>query len=224
MDAVDIISRLDLSQLLYSPFQAAAMAQANLANTTVDFIKTFAFEPGTDEVRTVTLSSFYDMDISANGGKEVDDPYNPGKKARQGKKTLTIPFLTLLNVPALQMQKVVVDLTVKVESQSIVRNEAASTSASQTSTNAAFAYNAFFSSGSFSTSVNTQVSASNNSSSSIDSSSSAKYDIHMEAINQPPIGLSIILDFLTSSSNIAPNREKHKETTIPMYTLANATR
>ena len=223
MDAVDIISRLDLSQLLYSPFQAAAQAQAKLANTTVDFIKTFAFEPGTDEVRTVTLSSFYDMDISANGGKLVDDPYNPGKKVRQGKKTLTIPFLTLLNVPALQMQKVVVDLTVKVESQSIVRNEAASTSATQSSTNAAFAYNAFFSSGSFSSSVNTQVSASNNSSSSIDSSSSAKYDIHMEAINQPPIGLSIILDFLTSSSNIAPNRGTYKDT-IPMYTLANAMR
>ena len=134
---------------------------------------------------------------------------------------LTIPFLTLLNVPSLQMQKVVVDLTVKVESHTLATSESASTSAVQSSTNAAFSYNAIFSSGSFSSSINTQVSSSNNSSNSIDSSSSAKYDIHMEALNQPPIGLSIMMDFLTSRSDFAPKRStlSQENPTIPLYTL-----
>jgi hypothetical protein len=234
-EGIDTLSRMDLSDLLFSPFNAAAMAQAKLANITVDFIKTFAFETDeagkqTNDIRTVTVSSYFDLPIDASGqGRLINtgvsnesfvrtDAYDtegyqdpdPTKRpeiwARQGSRSLTVPFLSLLNVPALQMQKVTVDLTVKIESQTKATTNTASTSSVDSNTSASVSYSSWFSpvSASLSTSVNTKATNSNNSTNSIDNSSSSKLDIHMEAINQPPVGLTMILDFLTSKSDMAP--------------------
>ena len=232
-EGIDTLSRMDLSDLLFSPFNAAAMAQAKLANITVDFIKTFAFETEisnniliqTNDIRTVTVSSYFDLPIDASGqGRLIDTgETNPSAASdatndeddvtkrsniwvRQGTRSLTIPFLALLNVPALQMQKVTVDLTVKIESQTKATTNTAATNSVDSNTSASVGYSSWFSpvSGSFSTSVNTKATNSNNSTNSIDNSSSSKLDIHMEAINQPPVGLTMILDFLTSKSDMAP--------------------
>jgi hypothetical protein len=238
-EGIDTLSRMDLSDLLFSPFNAAAMAQAKLANITVDFIKTFAFETAqdpdfpddptkqiqTNDIRTVTVSSYFEMPLDASGQGELidtgivnvgatgtaDDPdiaNRPTIFKRQGTRQLTIPFLSLLNVPALQMQKVTVDLTVKIESQTKATTNTSATSSVDSSTKASMSFSSWFSpvSASISTSVNTKATNSNNSTNSVDNSSSSKLDIHMEAINQPPVGLTIILDFLTSKSDMAPKR------------------
>ncbi len=111
----------------------------------------------------------------------------------------------MLNVPALQIQKMSVDLTLKINSQVATSSTNAKGFSVGASLSASGGVNAGMFSASASASISTSVSSSNSNSNSIDASSSAKYAIRMEAENKPPVGLAMLLDFCTKP-DIAPNR------------------
>lgn len=196
-----IMQTLDLRSMLSSPFIAAQEAQAQVASSTLSFLQSYAFEKdsagnNTDNLKTFSVNTFVDDPVDSSNGVIV-----------QKKKTLTLPILTLLNVPALQISKVEVDLTIKIESQTSSQSQSSLDFTAGASLQAAAKYNVLFSSGSMSASADTRVTSSNSSKDSIDSNSSAKYDIRMSAENKPPAGLSMIMDFCNRSDG-APDRSK----------------
>lgn len=200
-----IMQTLDLRSMLSSPFIAAQEAQAQVASSTLSFLQSYAFEKdsagnNTDELRTFSVNTFVDDPVDSSNGVIV-----------QKKKTLTLPILTLLNVPALQISKVEVDLTIKIESQTSSQSQSSLDFTAGMSIEAAARYNVLFSSGSASASADTRVTSSNSSKDSIDSNSSAKYDIRMTAENKQPPGLAMIMDFCNRTDG-APDRSKIKPT------------
>ena len=204
MSAISQLQSIDMYQLFSTPFIAAQDAQIALASSTIAFLQTFAFEKddsdkNTGVLRTFTIKTYADDPIDSSNGKIV-----------QKKKELTLPLLTVLNVPALTITKVNVDLTLKIDTQTKIQKASSLDFTAGASASGTVGYNALFSSGSASFSVDTRVTSSSSNKASVDSSSSAKYDVHMEAENKLPVGLALILDFC-SQSNIAPNRSQNPD-------------
>jgi hypothetical protein len=203
MNSANVLQSMDLALMLGSPFTAAQQAQAKMTSTTIEFLQAFAFERdssgnNTNEIRTFSMNTYF------------DDPDSSGNKITQKQRQLTMPLIALLNVPALQIQKITVDLTVKVSSQVAASSTSANSLSVGASAGGSVGFNGFFASGSASFSVSTEVSSSNSNTNSFDASSSAKYDVHIEAENKPPAGLAMLLDFCTKP-DIAPNRAKYPD-------------
>jgi hypothetical protein len=202
LTSVNLMQSIDLNQMLGTPFIAAQQAQSRMTATTIEFLQTFCFEKdasgnNTNDMKTFSVNSFFDTE-DLSGGIVV-----------QKRRQLTMPLIAMLNVPALQIQKITVDLTIKIDAQSSSQSEnsfAVSAGASAFGS-ASAGFNAGVASGSASAgfSVNCQVSNSNSSKNATDASSSAKYDVHIEAENKPPAGLAMLMDFCTRP-DIAPNR------------------
>lgn len=188
---------IDFNKMIGQPFTAAAQAQLEMCNTTIKFLKDFCLD-GSGNVLTTTLTCNYD-DPS---GILLDAA---GTGIKQSRKALTVPLIALLNVPAFQMQKVVVDLKLKIESMSRVDTSdnkqgtlAIDGSGSRTFAGANIGGEIKMTASGGSSKAQTDV-----------NSTSIIYDVHMEAENKPPAGLIMILDWLTSTQNqAAPNRAK----------------
>lgn len=202
--AVNLMQSIDLDQMLGTPFVAAQKAQAKMTQTTVEFLQAFAFEKdssgnNTTDMRTFSVNTYFDDPVDSSNGIVV-----------QKRKQLTMPLIAMLNVPALQIQKITVDLTIKVSAQSSSQTQSSNAVSAGASAFgfASGGFNTGFASGSAGGgfSVNCQVSSSSSSANSFDAASSAKYDVHIEAENKPPAGLAMLLDFCTKT-DIAPNRE-----------------
>lgn len=201
--AVNLMQSIDLNQMLGTPFIAAQQAQSRMTATTIEFLQAFCFEKdasgnNTTDMKTFSVNSFFDDPTDSSNGIVV-----------QKRRQLTMPLIAMLNVPALQIQRITVDLTIKIDAQSSSQSQNAfAVSAGASAFGSASAgFNAGVASGSASAgfSVNCQVSNSNSSSNATDASSSAKYDVHIEAENKPPAGLAMLMDFCTKA-DIAPNR------------------
>lgn len=197
MDAGNVLQTMDLGVMLGSPFTAAQQAQTTMTSNTIEFLQKFAFERdasgnNTSEVRTFSMNTYFDT---------TDSSGNTIQKQRQ----LTIPLITMLNVPALQIQKMSVDLTLKINSQVATSSTNTKGFSVGASASVSGGVNAGIFNASASASVSTSVSSSNSNTNSMDASSSAKYAIRIEAENKPPAGLAILLDFC-SKPDIAPNR------------------
>ncbi len=203
MSIGSIMQSIDLKSMLSSPFIAAQEAQAQVASSTLAFLDSYAFEKdsagnNTGDLKTFSVSTFVDDPVDSSNGVIV-----------QKKRTLTLPILTLLNVPALQISKVEVDLTIKIDTQSSSQSQSSLDFTAGASAEGSASYNVLFSKGSASFSVDTRVTSSSSNKESTDSTSSAKYDIRMGAENKPPPGLSMIMDFCNRTDG-APDRSKIK--------------
>ena len=169
---------------------------------TIEFLQTFAFEMdssgnNTTDMRTFSVNTFFDTE-DLSGGIVV-----------QKRKQLTMPLIAMLNVPALQIQKITVDLTIKIDAQTSAQTQSSNAFSAGASAfgSVSAGFNVGLASGSASAgfSVNVQCSSSSSSANSFDAASSAKYDVHIEAENKPPAGLAMLMDFCTKT-DIAPNR------------------
>ena len=88
---------LPMEDLIGAPLIAAANAQGKLANLTKDFVE----KVGADEngkIRTVdfTYGKSYNKDPESNEVQEVE-------------KSLSVPLLSIVNVPSLSVKKVNID-------------------------------------------------------------------------------------------------------------------
>ena len=126
--AVALANSLDFDQMLSAPFNAIAKSQAALSLATIEFVNTLTLDLS-GNLRTTTISAFYD-DVS---GSIVTE--NGGVTTRQSMKSLTIPLISLVNIPSFQIQKMTLNLDISIDS---ITKEAA---AFQTQTDFEASYN-----------------------------------------------------------------------------------
>jgi hypothetical protein len=132
----------------------------------------------------------------------------------QGQRSLTLPFVSLLNVPSLAMTEVTVDFVIKITTQDTSTTSTATSNTTNTSVNQQYSggVGGYFPgvwwgvSWSGSTSTNTTAVATSNNDEQNKSSTSSTYRVHMAAKQKEPIGLKMMLDFITNnaSDNAAP--------------------
>jgi len=199
----NIASSINFHDMLAQPFTAAAAAQAKMSGTTIDFINRFCLDQS-GNVRTTTMTCNYD---DPSGSITATD----GSGLKQSKKALTVPLLSLLNVPSLQMNLITVDLAISIDQQT--RSDTSNSLAMDASAGLDFSKMAgsggIFGKMLSGVSASAKVSNTSSDTTSNSSQSKVKYLVHMEAANNPPAGLQTILNWLTSTTNpIAPNRTK----------------
>ncbi len=183
---------LPMEDLIGAPLVAAANAQGKLANLTKDFIK----EVGTDQngkVKTVdfTYGKTFKKAPNSDDVEEVD-------------KTLSVPLLSIVNVPSLSVKKVDIDFEMEVKQQTQQKSSLA------TDTTVNVKYSSFWSP--ISASITGSVSTSKETTRKTDNS--AKYSVHVEARDDgPPEGLAKVLNILSGLIQEKNAEEKSSETT-----------
>ena len=182
---------LPMEDLIGAPLIAAANAQGKLANLTKNFIE----EVGTDQngkVKTVdfTYGKTFKKAPNSDDVEEVD-------------KTLSVPLLSIVNVPSLSVKKVDIDFEMEVKQQTQQKSSLA------TDTTVNVKYSSFWSP--VSASITGSVSTSKETTRKTDNS--AKYSVHVEARDDgPPEGLAKVLNILSGLIQEKNAEEKSSET------------
>ena len=169
---------LPMSELISAPLLSAASAQGKLANITEDFIKNVGMvtdENGNSVARTVNFK--YSVPVTKSDGSYENQQVE-----------LSVPFLSIVNVPSLSVKEIKVDFNMEVKTSTKESSESSASGKFQAKVNY----------GIFSASVSGSVSSSSKSERSTDSS--AKYSVSVLARDDgPPEGLMKVLDLLSSS-------------------------
>ena len=186
----DQFKGLPMSDLISQPLIAAAKAQGQLSNITQQFIKDVGLEGDDDsgfKARSVDFG-FKSPVTDGKGNTELKDD------------NLSVPLLSIVNVPNLSVKKATVDFSMEVKASS------SDTSSSKTDANISTSakYSSWWSP--VSVEMKASVSTSNKHESVRKTDNSAKYDVHVEARDDgAPEGLMKVLDILNAA--IIPNGE-----------------
>ena len=184
----DQFKGLPMSDLISQPLIAAAKAQGQLSNITQQFIKDVGLEGDDDsgfKARSVDFG-FKSPVTDGKGNTELKDD------------NLSVPLLSIVNVPNLSVKKATVDFSMEVKASS------SDTSSSKTDANISTSakYSSWWSP--VSVEMKASVSTSNKHESVRKTDNSAKYDVHVEARDDgAPEGLMKVLDILNAA--IIPN-------------------
>ena len=234
---------LDMYELFYTPFKAAADAQALLTDNTLKFIQRFGLD-GSNGIITTTICSYGNIDSSsaqpsggytkitnpeviANLGKE---PYattgafagtatTDGLMHFQSKKQLTIPYIALFNVPALKMRAVTVDLALEIDK--IEKKDTSNSTDNLYGVTGGGGAN--WGVASFRSDFQVKCNSSSQNTTSSTNATKVKYQVHMEAADDPPIGLTKILDWCMGVENPPASdysRMTNDDLFKPMQTMA----
>lgn len=185
----DQFGGLPMGQLIGAPLTAACDAQISLAKATSDFIETVGFEKDENNLSSVRMVpfSFEKPEQQENADGTVD--------LVKAKYTVEVPFISIVNVPTLQVTEVDVNFMMEVKS-----------SFSETTKDdkqASMSLEGGGGIGPFSVKVTAQGSIASSKETQRTSDNSAKYDVNVRARSQgTPEGLSRVLDILQQS--IAP--------------------
>ena len=98
------LGSIDFENLIGGPLIACVTAQANASMATVNFIKEVGFDAD-DNINMVDFSYV----------KQIPDPDNPGG-TKDEPVSLTVPFISVLNIPSLRIETCEVDFNVKLNS------------------------------------------------------------------------------------------------------------
>jgi hypothetical protein len=130
----------------------------------------------------------------------------------QGIRTISVPFITLLNVPSLTMNEVTVDFTISIRTQSTTATETVQPpeffdqtvidSASSGGWSNGWEYAGWASR----TQTRTTGSIASTEISKSESTTTSTYTVSMKAKQKQPAGLKILLDFVTKNKDAAPKR------------------
>ncbi|MGN0916291.1 MAG: DUF2589 domain-containing protein [Succinivibrio sp.] len=177
-------SGLPMEDLIGGPLQAACKAQANLAQTTVDFIKNVGFSNSGKEndgqpLKTNMVNFEFDKPVVDSNGVETTQ-----------KASLSVPLLSIVKTPNLSIQNVNVSFDMEVK-----------TSSSETSkTKAESSLQGDFKSGFLvKSNVSIKGSVSTHKENTRSTDTSAKYHVELQAADTGmPEGLSRVFDILNS--------------------------
>ena len=182
---------LPLNELLLAPFFAAQKSQLSLSMTSLRFLS----EQGLDasgNLKTVKVTSSYLDNTDPNAPLPRDVSFN-------------IPLISLINMPCLYMKKVNMDFNIKISTQNSDSKSRSNTFGGGASESASY----FGIGGSLS--ANFQTTGSNASSNA--NSTESQYKIHIEAENEKPLGLLMLLDYVnTYRRDIFPDANKPPQT------------
>ncbi len=181
MSLTDQFKGLPMESLIAGPLMAACHAQGQLANLTSQFINDVGIDSD-ENVRMVNLS--YDETYIEKGAGEDPD------KTMVQKKNISVPFLSIVNIPSLRIKQVTIDFEMEVKQQTSSTQNTEASSTVKVKGN-------WFVKASFTGSVSTSKQSTRN------TDNSAKYTVHVEAVDDgPPEGLSKVLTIL---SNVITN-------------------
>lgn len=186
--AMSSLAQLDLSTLMAQPLHAVVDAQVELSASTVNYIQLFGIDPSTNTIRNVPISQdSIQVYKDAQGAAILDSSGNLQYVTERN--VLNLPFITLLNVPSLQIKKFTIDLTIELVSIQDVSSSFVDENAS--------GLDAWSSGGGSSGNYRTYAKGSSSSTSSSSSTQAIKYDLHLEAATTTPPGLTMLMDFLS---------------------------
>lgn len=184
-------SGLPMSDLIGAPLNAACDAQIRLAKATAEFINTVGFTPDDSGKLTPRQVDFAFFRPST----ELVDDGNGGKVARVEKVAISVPFLAIVNVPALAIKSV--DITFDMEIKTSETSKESDSKQLDVGANIKFGW------GPVSGSVDVKASVSTHKENTRSTDKSAKYHVEVRARDDGmPEGLSRVLDMLQSA--IAP--------------------
>ncbi len=187
---------LPLNQLLLAPFLAAQQSQLSISMSSLKFLSDQGLD-ASGNLKTVKVTSSYLDNTDPAAPLPIDVSFN-------------IPLISLINMPCLYMKKVNMDFNIKISTQN-----SDSKSRSNTFGGGASAAASYFGIGG-SLSANFQTTGSNASSNA--NSTESQYKIHIEAENEKPLGLLMLLDYInTRRGNILPDANR------PLKTLKQLT-
>lgn len=187
MNVADQFKGLPMEDLIGGPLSAAVKASFSLAKSTADFVTQVGFE----------------AEVDANGKakagrvRNVDFAFEKNKADGTGTEIvkLSVPMLTIVPIPSLQVD--VVDITFDMEVKS------STTEASKTGANATVEASAAGGWGPFKAEVKVTGSVSTSKENTRTSDTSAKYHVQVKAGSRDiPEGLSRVLDIMHQA--IAP--------------------
>ena len=190
ISASSAFAQLDMGSLIAQPLHAVVDAQVQLSLSTVNFIKNFAIDASTNNLRNIVISQeSIAPRTDANGLSLFDSSGNALYDIEQ--KTLNLPLITLLNIPALQVKKFTIDLTLELLS---VQDVSASINTDSIVTISSFGYDNWNVKGGSSGVYRSFARGTSNESST--NTQSIKYAVHLECATTTPPGVTLLLDFL----------------------------
>lgn len=192
---------LPMADLIGAPLNAACDAQVRLAKATADFINSVGFNPEADPQdpnKTKLVPRQVDFAFWRPAGTpSLIDPADPtkGTETKVEKVQLSVPFLAIVNVPALAVKSVDITFDMEIKSSESAR-ESQDTQASLDATMKVGW-------GPFSAEVKVHGSIAAHKENTRSTDKSAKYHVEVHARDDGmPEGLARVLDMLHSS--IAP--------------------
>ena len=188
--AVALANSLDFDQMLSAPFNAIAKSQAALSLATIEFVNTLTLDLS-GNLKTTTISAFYD-DVS---GSIVTE--NGGVTTRQSMKSLTIPFISLVNIPSFQIQKMTLNLDISIDS---ITKEAAAFQ-TQTDFEASYGKGGLMQFVLGGPQIGIKVSGATQNEKSNENSEKVIYKIEVVGEQVRPRGINVLLDWASSSQN-----------------------
>ncbi|WP_419812751.1 DUF2589 domain-containing protein [Bacterioplanoides sp.] len=103
----DELSNIDFKNLIGSPLISVVQAQAQSAQTSVDFIKSVGFEQDSNTPTMVTFSYMKPIESTDSDGNTTVTPV---------KHDLTVPILTMLPIPFIRVEETTIDFNAKINS------------------------------------------------------------------------------------------------------------
>ena len=170
MSGIKDISGIQMDQLLFAPFKSAQETQISMSLSSLKYILDYGLDSTTGGLKIVQINSSY---------------LNPSNALIED-TTSYIPLISLINIPSLYVKNVSVDFDISVQSQKI--------------TSGAFTPSTLVSSTFFtpSTTTNASIKTSGFLSSSKTKTNESQYKIHIDAVNEKPLGLLMIYDFINT--------------------------
>ena len=186
---------LPIEELIAGPLIAAAQAQGKLAGVTTDFIQNVGMEQDGDKMKTRSVDFTYQRPVVDQTGV-----------VSQQKASISVPLLSVINVPNLSVKKAKVEFNMEVKSSTM------DTSEKNASATVKASYKAWYSPvrASFSGSVSSKDTSTRS------TDNSAKYHVSVEAEdNGMPEGLMKVLDMLNNSIEAVPVNDEPVQPTEP---------
>lgn len=188
-----------MGDLIGAPLTAACDAQIRLAKATADFINRVGFEAERDANGALVqdgkmLTRQVDFSFFRPSG-DLEDDGNGGQVAKVERVAISVPFLAIVNVPALAIKTVDITFDMEIKSSESETSGTAAEAALEASVSGGW--------GPVSASVKVSGSVSTHKESTRSTDKSAKYHVAVHARDDGmPEGLSRVLDMLQSA--IAP--------------------
>jgi len=134
----------------------------------------------------------------------------------QGIRTISVPFITLVNVPSLAMNLVTIDFSISIKTQSAVTTSTTTGPVSNTTSDTLNTipfttnYSGAWDNGSAGFGRKTRTSTTGTIASTevakSETSTTSTYQVSLKAKQKQPTGMKIILDFITRNKDAAPKR------------------
>lgn len=184
------LSSINFESMIGGPLNAVIRAQAQSAQTSVDFIKSVGFNEDDGKPTMVTFS--YDKPVE---GTDADG--NPNGVFTPTKFDLTVPILTMLPVPFIRIEETTIDFNAKINSVQ------ESTTSSSTSLNTSLSVKAGW--GPVSASLKASFSTKKSSSATSKVERTYSLAIHVRAVqDELPAGTERLLGILENSIQEVP--------------------